>query len=70
VELVFGAVGLVPQQRAAKVVEASVTWNYTTVLNLVFLAVAAVLVLRFLRTGGPAMLRMMGGPPAQASSDG
>jgi hypothetical protein len=70
VELVFGAVGLVPQQRAAKVVEASVTWNYTTVLNLVFLAVAAVLVVRFLRTGGPAMLRMMGGPPAQASSDG
>ena len=70
VELVFGALGLVPEQRADKVVEASVTWNYTTVLNLVFLAVAAVLVVRFLRTGGPAMLRMMGGPPAQASSDG
>jgi uncharacterized membrane protein YraQ (UPF0718 family) len=70
VELLFDAVGLVPQQRAAKVVEASVTWNYTTFLNLVFLAVAAVLVVRFLRTGGPAMLRMMGGPPAHAGSDG
>jgi uncharacterized protein len=70
VELLFGAVGLVPTQRAAKVVEASVTWNYTTILNLVFLALAAVLVVRFLRTGGPAMLKMMGGPPAQASSDG
>jgi uncharacterized protein len=70
VELLFGAVGLVPQQRAAKVVEASVTWNYTTILNLVFLAVAAVLVVRFLRTGGPAMLKMMGGPPAHAGSDG
>jgi uncharacterized protein len=33
--------------------------NYTTVLNLVFLALAAILVVRFLRTGGPEMLRMM-----------
>jgi uncharacterized membrane protein YraQ (UPF0718 family) len=65
VELLFGAVGLVPTQRAAKVVEGSVTWNYTTVLNLVFLALAAVMVVRFLRTGGPAMLKMMGGPAAQ-----
>jgi uncharacterized protein len=70
VELLFDALGLVPQQRAAKVVEASITWNYTTILNLVFLAVAAVLVVRFLRTGGPAMLKMMGGPPAHAGSDG
>jgi hypothetical protein len=68
VELLFDAVGLVPQQRAARVVEASITWNYTTFLNLVFLAVAAVLVVRFLRTGGPAMLKMMGGPPAHAGS--
>jgi hypothetical protein len=70
VELAFDAVGLVPKERAAKVVEAAITWNYTTVLNLVFLAVAAVLVVRFLRTGGPAMLKMMGGPPAHAGSDG
>jgi hypothetical protein len=64
VELLFGVVGLVPEQRAAKVVEARVTWNYTTILNLIFLALAAVLLVRFLRTGGPAMLRMMGGPPS------
>jgi uncharacterized protein len=70
VELLFDAVGLIPKERAARVVEASITWNYTTVLNLVFLAVAAVLVVRFLRTGGPAMLRMMGGPPAHTGSDG
>jgi hypothetical protein len=70
VELLFGAVGLVPTQRAARVVEASITWNYTTILNLVFLALATVIVVRFLRTGGRAMLKMMGGPPAQASSDG
>jgi uncharacterized membrane protein YraQ (UPF0718 family) len=70
VELLFGGLGLIPEQRAAKVVEASVTWNYTTILNLVFLALAGVLVVRFLRTGGPAMLKMMGGPPAQAGTDG
>jgi uncharacterized protein len=70
VELLFDAVGLIPKERAAKVVEAAVTWNYTTILNLVFLAVAVVLVVRFLRTGGPAMLKMMGGPPAHTGSDG
>jgi uncharacterized membrane protein YraQ (UPF0718 family) len=70
VELLFGALGLIPEQRAAKVVEASISWNYTTILNLAFLGLAAVLVVRFLRTGGPAMLKMMGGPPAQAGSDG
>jgi hypothetical protein len=35
VELLFTALGLVPRQRQARVVEASVTWNYTTWLNLV-----------------------------------
>jgi hypothetical protein len=44
------------------VVEASITWNYTTWLNIGFLVVAAFLVWRFLRTGGPAMLRMMNKP--------
>jgi hypothetical protein len=34
-------------------------WNYTTWPNLGFLAVAALLVWRSLRTGGPAMLRQM-----------
>jgi uncharacterized membrane protein YraQ (UPF0718 family) len=64
VELLFQALGLVPDERNAKVVEASVTWNYTTVLNIVFLALSAFLILRFLRTGGPAMLRMMNEPPS------
>ena len=41
--------------------EAGITWNYTTWLNIAFLALAAVLVWRFVRTGGIAMLRMMNG---------
>ena len=68
VEIVFGALGLIPTERNAQVVEASVSWNYTTVLNLVFLTIAAVLVVRFLRTGGPAMLRAMSAPPLATSS--
>jgi uncharacterized protein len=62
VELAFQALGLVPEDRNAKIVEASVTWNYTTVLNIVFLGLAAVLVWRFVRTGGLPMLRMMDRP--------
>jgi uncharacterized protein len=62
VEAVFEALGLIPHERNARVVEASVTWNYTTWLNVVFLLLAAVLVWRFLRTGGPDMLRMMNRP--------
>jgi hypothetical protein len=38
--------------------------NYTSVLNIAFLVLAAVLVFRFVRTGGVPMLRTMGGGPA------
>jgi hypothetical protein len=63
VEFLFQGLGLVPGERDAKVVEASVTWNYTTVLNIVFLLVAAVLVWRYFRRGGGlAMLRAMNRP--------
>jgi hypothetical protein len=50
------------------VVEAAITWNYTSWLNLAFLLLAGLLVGRFLKTGGAAMLRRMNGPadPAHA----
>jgi uncharacterized membrane protein YraQ (UPF0718 family) len=63
VELVFGAAGLVPAQRAARVMTEGISWNYTTWLNIAFLLLAAVLLVRFVRTGGIPMLRMMGGSP-------
>jgi uncharacterized membrane protein YraQ (UPF0718 family) len=63
IEVAFAALGLIPAERSATVLEARVSWNYTTWMNLVFLAVAALLVVRFVRTGGPSMLRMMGGEP-------
>jgi len=66
VELIFGGLGLVPATRAAKVTDVSITWNYTTILNIVFLLVAVALVVRFLASGGLPMLRMMGGRPDDA----
>ena len=64
VEAIFGLLGLVPVERSARVVEASITWNYTTGLNIAFLALAGLLAWRFLMTGGPHMLRMMNAPTA------
>ncbi len=63
VEFLFSGLGLVPAQRVAKVAPTAVSWNYTTILNIVFLLLAAALLVRFVRSGGPAMLRMMGGSP-------
>jgi uncharacterized protein len=62
VEAIFAALGLIPTARQAQVVEASISWNYTTWLNIVFLILAALLVWRFLTTAGPEMLRMMNAP--------
>jgi uncharacterized membrane protein YraQ (UPF0718 family) len=63
VELLFSTTGLVPEHRNAMVMHASFSWNYTTWLNIVFMALAVVLVVRFVRTGGLPMLREMGGSP-------
>ncbi|MEV0904246.1 permease [Streptomyces hokutonensis] len=63
VEFAFGGLGLIPDQADAKIPDDGITWNYTTWLNIAFLLLAASLVVRFLRSGGPAMLRMMGGSP-------
>ena len=63
VELLFGAAGLVPTERNAMVMEAGISWNYTTWLNIAFLILAAALLVRFVTSGGVAMLKMMGGSP-------
>ena len=63
VEFLFGGLGLIPAERTAKVAETSIQWNYTTILNIVFLLLAAALLVRFFRSGGRQMLAMMGGSP-------
>jgi len=68
VDLIFGSLALIPSERQARVVEASIAWNYTTWLNLAFLILAALLISCFLKTGGPAMLRMMNRPADHGSA--
>lgn len=63
VELVFEGLDLVPSQSTARIPSGGVSWDYTTYLNILFLLLAAVLVVRFARSGGIAMLRTMGGAP-------
>jgi hypothetical protein len=63
IEFVFGALGLIPATRAARVAPEGISWNYTTVLNIIFGVLAVLLVTRFFRSGGGPMLRMMGGRP-------
>ncbi|TCO54870.1 permease [Actinocrispum wychmicini] len=63
VELLFGGIGLIPTQRDATMMQDGISWNYTTWLNIAFLILAAVLLVRFFRSGGRDMLRMMGGNP-------
>jgi uncharacterized membrane protein YraQ (UPF0718 family) len=68
VEALFSAVHLIPAHRQLAIMNASITWNYTSVLNLIFLALSVLLLIRFLRTGGPAMLREMGNAPANPTA--
>ena len=70
VELLFQGLHLVPTERNATVLEPHISWNYTTWLNIVFLILAAALLLRFVTSGGLAMLRMMGGGPDDESHQG
>ena len=52
IEFAFGRLGLIPAIRPAKVTATGITWNYTTVLNIIFLLLAAALLVRFVRSGG------------------
>ncbi|AEM81990.1 permease [Streptomyces violaceusniger] len=63
VEFAFDGLGLIPDQTDAKIPMEGISWNYTTWLNIAFLTLAAALLVRFVRTGGLSMLRMMGGSP-------
>ena len=64
IELLFTPLGLVPAKRHAAVLEATISWNYTTFLNIAFLLVAGALLVVFFHSGSGPMLRAMGGAPA------
>src|SRR5947208_5102634 len=62
VEFLFEALGIIPSNRNIVAITEGVQWNYTSILNIIFLVLAAILVIRFIRTGGLPMLRMMNTP--------
>jgi len=62
VEFLFQALGIIPQNRNVVAITEGIQWNYTSVLNIIFLLLAAILVIRFIRAGGIPMLRMMNEP--------
>jgi uncharacterized membrane protein YraQ (UPF0718 family) len=63
VEWIFLALHLTPHAHAAQMaMSMGFRWDHTAVLNLIFLAMAAVLLWRFFRSGGAGMLRHMNEP--------
>lgn len=59
IELLFQVLHLVPAERNAQVLGAGISFNYTTILNILFLILAVTLATRFFKTEGPDILRMM-----------
>ena len=67
--LLFKLLGIVPAHRAVIALQTAPTLNYTSVLNVIFLLVMALLGWRFLRTGGLEMVRMMDGTSVSSAAD-
>lgn len=59
VEGIYAILHLTPTTRNASVVSYHVSFNYDTILNIIFLIFASALIYRFVKTGGPMMIRMM-----------
>jgi uncharacterized protein len=55
----FHVAGATPTNRNILVFDTTISWNYDTFLNIAFLLIIAGLGVRFVRTGGIEMLRMM-----------
>jgi YHS domain-containing protein len=66
ISAIFHLFGAVPTNRQVSVITSQLAWNYTTWLNIAFLLLIAVLGVRFLRTGGVAMLKEMEHPPSES----
>ncbi len=69
VEFLFQALGIIPTYRNVVAISEGVQWNYTSILNIIFLLLAAILVIRFICTGGVSMLKMMNQPAHEMSHD-
>ena len=67
--LLFRAFNATPTDRTITQIESYPAWNATTYLDIAFLLLMIVLGVRFLRTGGVAMLRAMEQPPDEHAAD-
>jgi hypothetical protein len=65
---VFQLAGWVPTNHHVAVLETTPSWNYTTMLDIAFIVLMAVLAWRFFKTGGPDMVRAMSHPPQDLSA--
>ncbi len=71
VEWLFAALHLTPHAHGARMtMEMGFRFDHTAALNIVFLAIAAVLLWRFFRAGGAGMLRYMNAPMSDEDHDG
>jgi uncharacterized protein len=68
VEALFGSLGVLPHGHAVPMSEMAISLNYTSVLNLLFLALGTVMTLRCYRTGGGEMMKMMEMPPSEGGA--
>lgn len=59
IEFSFQLFHLAPEQKSAEIVEMSIKLNYTTMLNIIFAVVTAILFYRFWQTNGMKMLKKM-----------
>ncbi len=59
VEFLFAALNIIPTNRNSIFITEGVHWNYTSWLNIIFLVLAAILIYRFIKSGGLPMLKMM-----------
>jgi uncharacterized membrane protein YraQ (UPF0718 family) len=69
IEALFALLHVTPRTLNAKVLDAALSWNYTTFLNILFLLIAAALVWRFIHSGGLVMLKRMNTKPGQINHE-
>jgi uncharacterized protein len=62
VEIIFSVLGITPSNRNIFIFTDGISFNYTTILNIIFLLISAVFIWLFLKTGGPMMFKMMKEP--------
>jgi hypothetical protein len=62
VQIIFSFFGLIPQHHNMAVVQGNFHLNYTSILDIIFFLISFILIVIFIKTGGPSMMKMMNKP--------